>query len=75
MISMALLVVAIVGAAWLTAGTQPTLAGAVVCAALGAVSRFALALAAFRGGRLRRLRRADVRPGVLVRGPGERVNG
>ncbi len=60
-ISMALLVVAIVGAAWLTAGTQPTLAGAVVCAALGAVSGFALALAAFRGGRLRKLRRRSAR--------------
>jgi hypothetical protein len=60
-ISMALLVVAIVGAAWLAAGTQPTLAGAVVCAALGAVSGFALALAAFRGGRLRRLRRRSAR--------------
>ncbi len=60
-VSMALLVVAIVGAAWLAAGTQPTLAGAVVCAAWGAVSGFALALAAFRGGRLRRLRRRSAR--------------
>ena len=48
---------AIVGIAWLAAGQQPTLASAVVCAALGAISGFALAIALYRGGRLRRLRR------------------
>jgi serine/threonine protein kinase len=63
-IMMALLAIAIVGLAWLVAGTQPTLGGAVVCAALGAVSGFALALAAFRGGRLRRLRRRAARRAV-----------
>lgn len=58
----ALLAVAIVGVAWLVAGKQPTLATAVVCAVLGAISGFALAVALYRGGRLRRLRRrADKR--------------
>lgn len=54
---MALLAVAIVGGAWLAAGQQPTLAVAVVCAILGGISGFALAVALYRGGRLRRLRR------------------
>ncbi len=53
----ALLGVTIVGIAWLAAGQQPTLASAVICAALGAISGFALAIALYRGGRLRRLRR------------------
>ncbi len=56
-IFMAILAVAIVGVAWLGAGQQPTLAGAVVCAVLGGVSGVALAVALYRGGRLRRLRR------------------
>jgi serine/threonine protein kinase len=56
-IFMAVLAVAIVGVAWLGAGQQPTLAGAVVCAVLGGVSGVALAVALYRGGRLRRLRR------------------
>ncbi len=53
----ALLGVTIVGIAWLAAGQQPTLASVVICAALGAISGFALAIALYRGGRLRRLRR------------------
>jgi hypothetical protein len=53
----ALLGVTIVGIAWLAAGQQPTLASAVICAVLGAISGFALAIALYRGGRLRRLRR------------------
>jgi hypothetical protein len=61
---MALLTIAIVGAAWLAAGRQPTLAATVVCAALGAVSGVALAVALYRGGRLRRLRRRAARRGA-----------
>ena len=67
---MALLVVAIVGAAWLAAGTQPTLAGAVVSAAWGAISGFALALAASEAVACEGC--AGVPQGVLVRG---RVSG
>ncbi len=57
----ALLAVTVVGVAWLAAGQQPTLAGAIVCAALGAVSGSALAVGLYRGGRLRRLRRRAAR--------------
>ena len=60
-IFVALLAVTMVGIAWLAAGQQPTLAGAVVCAVLGAVSGFAAAVALYRGGRLRRLRRRAAR--------------
>jgi Protein kinase domain len=60
-IFMALLAVAVVGVAWLAAGRQPTLAGAVICAALGAISGLALAVALLRGGRLGRLRRRAAR--------------
>jgi hypothetical protein len=60
-IFMALLAVTSVGIAWLVAGQQPTLAGAVVCAVLGALSGVALAVALYRGGRLRRLRRRAAR--------------
>jgi hypothetical protein len=68
----ALLGVTIVGIAWLAAGKQPTLASAVICAALGAISGFALAIALYRGGRLRRLRRrasrrAGAEPPALAR--------
>jgi hypothetical protein len=56
-IFVALLTVTMVGIAWLAAGQQPTLASAVICAVLGAVSGCALAFALYRGGRLRRLRR------------------
>jgi Protein kinase domain len=68
----ALLGVTVVGIAWLAAGQQPTLASAVICAALGAISGFALAIALYRGGRLRRLRRRASRraggePSALAR--------
>ena len=59
--SVALLAVAVVGAAWLAVGRQPSLASLVACAALGAVSGFAAAPAARRAGRLRRLRRRAAR--------------
>jgi serine/threonine-protein kinase len=59
--SAALLAVAVVGAAWLAAGRQPSLASLVACAVLGAVSGFAAAPAARRAGRLRRLRRRAAR--------------
>ncbi|HTT92387.1 MAG TPA: serine/threonine-protein kinase [Acidimicrobiales bacterium] len=58
---MALLALVFVGVAWLAAGRQPTLAAAVVCAALGAISGAALAEALYRGGRWRRLRRRAAR--------------
>ena len=60
-IFVALLAVTVVGIAWLAAGQQPTLAGAIVCAALGAFSGSALAVGLYRGGRLRRLRRRAAR--------------
>jgi hypothetical protein len=60
-IFVALLAATVVGIAWLAAGQQPTLAGGIVCAALGAVSGFALGVALYRGGRLRRLRRRAAR--------------
>jgi Protein kinase domain len=60
-IFVALLALTVVGIAWLAAGQQPTLTAAIVCGALGAVSGFALAVALYRGGRLRRLRRRAAR--------------
>ena len=72
-IFMALLAVTIVGIAWLAAGQQPTLAGAVVCAVLGAVSGFALAVALYRGGRLRRLRRRAAKRAGAAPAPARRA--
>jgi Na+-transporting methylmalonyl-CoA/oxaloacetate decarboxylase gamma subunit len=64
-VSVALLSAAMVAVAWLAAGRQPTLAAVVACTALGAVSGLALAAAAHRAGRLRRLRRRSAaRPGT-----------
>ena len=60
-IFVALLAVTVVGIAWLAAGQQPTPAGAIVCAALGAFSGSALAIGLYRGGRLRRPRRRAAR--------------
>jgi Protein kinase domain len=62
----ALLGIVIVGAAWLAGARQPTLAGAVLCAALGAISGVALAVALFRAGRWRRLRRRAARRGAAA---------
>lgn len=63
---MALLAIVIVGAAWLADAQQPTLAGAVLCAVLGAISGVSLAIALFRGGRLRRLHRRAARRGAAT---------
>jgi Protein kinase domain len=60
-IFMAVLTLVVVGVAWLAAGKQPTLGVAIVCAALGAISGSALAVALYRGGRWRRLRRRAAR--------------